>query len=98
MCGYGLRVIELLVTLSEIEPAWPDANRAVAAARRGTSVGRFICDLLVEERMDVSILAFTGIEENVRRVMQHPTWTVGTDAILVRSRHSLVKRRRSSES
>lgn len=54
-----------------------------AAARRGRPVGRFICDLLVEERMDVSILAFTGIEENVRRVMQHPTWTVGTDAILV---------------
>jgi N-acyl-D-amino-acid deacylase len=54
-----------------------------AAARRGVSVGRLVCDLLVAERMAVSILAFAGVEENVREVMRHPAWMVGTDAILV---------------
>jgi tetratricopeptide (TPR) repeat protein len=33
LCGYGLRLIELLVTSSAIELALPDANRALAAAR-----------------------------------------------------------------
>lgn len=54
-----------------------------AAERRGQRLGAFICDLLVASRMNVTILAFNGREENVRRVMQDPGWTVGTDAILV---------------
>ena len=33
LCGYRLRQIELLVTLSAIDLAWPDAGRALAAAR-----------------------------------------------------------------
>jgi len=33
LCGYRLRPIELLVTLSTIDLAWPDAGRALAAAR-----------------------------------------------------------------
>ncbi|MFO1540042.1 MAG: N-acyl-D-amino-acid deacylase family protein [Chloroflexota bacterium] len=56
-----------------------------AAARRGIRLGELIRDLLVASRMNVTILAFTGVEENVRRVMQDPGWTVGTDAILVGS-------------
>ena len=54
-----------------------------AAAARGKRLGDFICDLLVASHMNVTILAFSGVEENVRRVMQHPAWMVGTDAILV---------------
>jgi N-acyl-D-amino-acid deacylase len=54
-----------------------------AAAHRGKRLGAFICDLLVEERMNVTILAFAGIEENVREIMRHAAYTVGTDAILV---------------
>lgn len=34
LCGYRLLLIELEVTLSAIHLAWPDANAAVAAARR----------------------------------------------------------------
>jgi tetratricopeptide (TPR) repeat protein len=33
LCGYRLLHIELLTTLSAIELAWPDANKALAAAR-----------------------------------------------------------------
>jgi tetratricopeptide (TPR) repeat protein len=33
LCGYRLRQIELLVTLSAIELAWPDAGRALGTAR-----------------------------------------------------------------
>lgn len=33
LCGYRLRVIELLITSSAIDLAWPDADRALAAAR-----------------------------------------------------------------
>lgn len=54
-----------------------------AAAARGKGLGDLICDLLVASRMNVTILAFSGVEENVRAVMQHPAYTVGTDAILV---------------
>jgi len=74
----------------QISGVGTEANRELeglripdAAARRGLSVGAFICDLLVEERMNVTILAFNGVEENVRRIMTHPAYTVGTDAILV---------------
>jgi N-acyl-D-amino-acid deacylase len=54
-----------------------------AAAKRGRPLGAFIADLLIAEHMNVTILAFNGREENVREVMRHPAWTVGTDAILV---------------
>jgi hypothetical protein len=33
LCGYQLRQIELLVTMSAIDLAWPDADRALATAR-----------------------------------------------------------------
>jgi N-acyl-D-amino-acid deacylase len=69
-------------------PAYEDLvglRLPAAAARRGQRLGAFICDLLVASRMNVTILAFNGREENVRRVMQDPGWTVGTDAILVGS-------------
>jgi N-acyl-D-amino-acid deacylase len=69
-------------------PAYEDLvglRLPAAAARRGQRLGDFICDLLVAARMNVTILAFNGREENVRRVMQDPGWTVGTDAILVGS-------------
>jgi N-acyl-D-amino-acid deacylase len=53
------------------------------AAARAVSVGDLIVDLLLEEEMEVSILAFVGNEDNVREIMRHPVYTVGTDGILV---------------
>lgn len=56
---------------------------AAAADARHQTAGEFVCELLAEESLGVTVLVFMGDEDNVRSVMQHPTHTVGTDAILV---------------
>jgi N-acyl-D-amino-acid deacylase len=53
------------------------------AASRGRSVGELVCDLLVENDMNVGVIAHFGNEENVRTIMRDPGYTVGTDGILV---------------
>lgn len=53
------------------------------AASRDQSIGEFVCDLLIEQRMRVGIVAHIGDEGNVRAIMGDPTYMVGTDSILV---------------
>jgi len=54
-----------------------------AAARAGRDPFDFYCDLLVAERLGVGSLTFSGNEENVRAIMQHPAHTAGSDGITV---------------
>jgi len=57
-----------------------------AAARAGRDPFDFYCDFLVAERLGVGSLVFSGNEENVRAIMQHPAHTAGSDGITVGQR------------
>ena len=41
-----------------------------------------ICDLLIEESLDVAFVARTGNEANIRTIAQHPAQMVGSDGLL----------------
>src|SRR5581483_1529002 len=58
-----------------------DAARAAA-----TDPYDFCFDLLLDEQLGVSALAFIGNEENIRAVMQHPAHAAGSDGIVVGDR------------
>ena len=41
-----------------------------------------ICDLLIEENLDVAFVARTGNEANIRTIARHPAQMVGSDGLL----------------
>ena len=41
-----------------------------------------ICDLLIEENLDVSFVARTGNPDNIRTILKHPSQMVGSDGLL----------------
>lgn len=55
------------------------------AAYRGQSIGQFVCDLLIEQHMQVGVIVHFGNEDNVRTVMSDPGYMVGTDSVIVGS-------------
>jgi N-acyl-D-amino-acid deacylase len=57
-----------------------------AASDRAASPFDFFCDLLLNDRLGVSSLSFTGNEENVRTTLQHPAHMAGSDGIVVGDR------------
>ncbi|MBV9354623.1 MAG: D-aminoacylase [Chloroflexi bacterium] len=58
-----------------------------AAAREGAANAfDFFCDLLLADDLGVGSLAFSGTEENVRTVMQHPAHMAGSDGIVIGDR------------
>jgi len=70
------------------------ANRALEgetiadlAKRRGADPLDVVADLLVAERMQVSMVDFYGCEENVRAFAAHRLQTVGTDGIVAGRAH-----------
>ncbi|MGC4937877.1 N-acyl-D-amino-acid deacylase family protein [Kribbella sp. DT2] len=56
---------------------------AEIAAGLGKTPSWVFFDLLVRDNLATTILQHVGHEENVRAIMQHPTHTGGSDAILV---------------
>jgi N-acyl-D-amino-acid deacylase len=54
-----------------------------AAAQAGKEIPQFICDLLLEENLDVGYVSYSGNEEDLRIIMQHPCHTTCSDGILV---------------
>jgi N-acyl-D-amino-acid deacylase len=46
-------------------------------------VAKFVCDLLLEEKLGVGYLSFSSNEKDVRAIMKHPCHMVGSDGILV---------------
>jgi len=53
---------------------------AEIAAERGTPPVETVLDILVEERLDASMVGFGMCEEDVRRVLAHPLATIGSDS------------------
>jgi N-acyl-D-amino-acid deacylase len=45
-----------------------------------------VCDLLLEEQLQVAFVARTGNLENIREIASHPAQMIGTDAILTGGR------------
>ena len=41
-----------------------------------------ICDLLIEENLEVAFVARTGNPENIRNIARHPAQMVGSDGLL----------------
>ncbi len=41
-----------------------------------------ICDLLIEENLEVAFVARTGNPENIRTIVRHPAHMVGSDGVL----------------
>ncbi len=61
-------------------------NFVDAAARRGREPFELFADLLVEEDLAVSCLAFIGNEENLQAFLRDPFFMAGSDGILVGDR------------
>ena len=53
----------------------------LAHARGGTMVDA-ICDLLIEEDLEVAFVARTGNPDNIRTILKHPAQMVGSDGLL----------------
>jgi len=56
-------------------------NFADIATERGTTVAELICDLLVEEDLEVCFLVHTGHEPDVQTIMSHPAQMIGSDGL-----------------
>jgi dihydroorotase/N-acyl-D-amino-acid deacylase len=52
-----------------------------AAAKLGKTALDFVCDLLVEESLDVGDLTVNSCEEDLRAVLTHPLTVVGSDGL-----------------
>jgi N-acyl-D-amino-acid deacylase len=59
-----------------------DAAHAAGAA----SAFDFYCDVIVDNDLGVGSIGFTGNEENVRTILQHPAHMAGSDGIVVGDR------------
>jgi N-acyl-D-amino-acid deacylase len=46
----------------------------------------FYCDLLIADDLGAGVLSFTGNEENVRTILQHPAHMAGSDGIVIGDR------------
>ena len=53
---------------------------AEAAALRGQSVGEALCDLLIEEQLDIDAIFFCMSEDNLRTILRQSWVMVGSDA------------------
>lgn len=65
-----------------------DANKkyegvsfADIAAARNVKAAQLICDLLLEEELEISFLIHTGHEADVQNIMSHPAQMVGSDGL-----------------
>jgi N-acyl-D-amino-acid deacylase len=61
---------------------------AAIAQTLGKSVIDALCDLLLEEELDLAYVAISGNPVNIRQFLQHPAATVGSDALLIGDRPS----------
>ena len=61
---------------------WEGRSLTDLAEAQGKRVVDAICDLLIEEDLDVAFVARTGNPDNIRTILRHPAQMVGTDGIL----------------
>ena len=67
---------------SEKNKEWEGRSLVDLAQHEGKSMVNAICDLLIEERLDVAFVARTGNPENIRNIARHPAQMVGSDGLL----------------
>ena len=61
-------------------------NFAAAAKQAGQDVLEFLCDLLIEEELEVAHILHLGSEEDMRRLMLHPAHSFGSDGLHLEGR------------
>ena len=61
---------------------WEGRSLQDMADSQGKRMVDTICDLLIEERLEVAFVARTGNPENIRAIMRHPAQMVGSDGLM----------------
>ena len=61
---------------------WEGRSLIDLAAAQGKSIVDTICDLLIEENLNVAFVARTGNPDNIRQILRHPAQMVGSDGLL----------------
>ena len=71
---------------SDKNKEWEGRSLEELAQHRGGRMVDAVCDLLLEEQLQVAFVARTGNLENIREIAAHPAQMIGTDAILTGGR------------
>ena len=71
---------------SDKNKEWEGRSLEELAQHRGGRMVDAVCDLLLEETLEVAFVARTGNLENIREIASHPAQMIGTDAILTGGR------------
>ena len=61
---------------------WEGRSLTDLAQHQGKKMVDAICDLLVEENLEVAFVARTGNPDNIRTIAKHPAQMVGSDGLL----------------
>jgi N-acyl-D-amino-acid deacylase len=61
---------------------WEGRSLVDLAKAQGKRMVDAICDLLIEEDLDVAFVARTGNPDNIRTIVRHPAQMVGSDGLL----------------
>ena len=61
---------------------WEGRSLADLARAQGKRMVDAICDLLIEENLEVAFVARTGNPDNIRTIVRHPAHMVGSDGLL----------------
>ena len=70
---------------SDKNKEWEGRSLVDLAQYKGKSMVNAICDLLIEEQLNVAFVARTGNPENIRNIAMHPAQMVGSDGLLTGS-------------
>ena len=71
---------------SDKNKEWEGRSLEELAQHHGGRMVDALCDLLLEEELQVAFVARTGNLENIREIAAHPAQMIGTDAILTGGR------------
>ncbi len=67
---------------SDRNKEWEGRSLVDLSQARGGRMVDAICDLLIEENLEVAFVARTGNQENIRTLVKHPAHMVGSDGLL----------------
>ena len=71
---------------SDKNKEWEGRSLVDMADAQSKSMVDTICDLLIEENLDVAFVARTGNQDNIRTILKHPAQMVGSDGLLTGDR------------
>ncbi|MCI0846510.1 MAG: amidohydrolase family protein, partial [Chloroflexi bacterium] len=61
---------------------WEGRSLVDLAQAQGKKMVDAVCDLLIEENLEVAFVARTGNPDNIRTILRHPAQMVGSDGLL----------------